>query len=879
MELDILPATVYEPRPGQVPVRSRLNTIMEEGQVAPSKDQLAARTVEADQRTTIHSGSPQASRDDETFAFRVSISSDCTSFSASTVDSRPLTWISSATGSSVETSTDIEDLGDPIGPEADDGKDVIEVMLVDQAPSTATDKDPGSERGQAPALRKPRYPSLLIPPARPLTGRYDFKKNEVVPPTPPPKIPLSPAVLSLLVQHEVGPSAPPSLDGSLSSDQLANSEAPPTPSIGTPDESPLDWDRGIQLNDEALATLHALSNDNIPDSPERGADSCDAQEPEHEPAPELAPISARSRSFDRRSPISSRYRTSLAQLDIPSPGGFFSSLGPGTRHTWCPSSAHPPSSTTAERFYNCPWNRPAGRIAEQIVEVDDVKPAEPETACLVTPRPFEAPSLSDGADATAAETSVGLEDQEGRIDPEDTCPAEDRIASWLSAQQPPANVTGIAADALSKDSVQDAMNEFDIQFGEVSALVNTTGAVEATVKAGEPDAAIAQGANSVFWRVFSALARVSYGRDTFVHRQERFDALFTKRMIAQTTFYDALRGKYRVPLVKAVTDKFEDEPTVAAKEAAQLEMERKVVKLVTASHWHVMALKYLNGGQLLTRPAVRMLKSVSGLSEMMATPPRVLDLAGTPVCDWAWQCANDYSPVEVHTVPATTMVHDAHLGIHGPPNHFQAAASRLWELPFPDDHFDVVSARSLHMHLKSEKPIGEQLDEYDLCLRECMRCLKPGGYLEFSLLDSDLLDAGPVGTAMSVEFGFKLKTRGYDPAPTRSWLQRLERAGFVAVNQMWVVLPLGAPYSNGHGPAEAEEAGAATAVTKGPQLTDIDAVTGLVGLRAWEQWMLLLQREIDPDTSALHGVTDVVLENRNYRAGWKCLNGSARKPV
>src|SRR5207244_1052615 len=54
----------------------------------------------------------------------------------------------------------------------------------------------------------------------------------------------------------------------------------------------------------------------------------------------------------------------LSRLEIPSPGGFFSGLSPRARHTWhmpsiTPDDVAPPTSTTAEQFYRCPWQAAA----------------------------------------------------------------------------------------------------------------------------------------------------------------------------------------------------------------------------------------------------------------------------------------------------------------------------------------------------------------------------------------------------------------------------------------------------------------------------------------------------------------------------------------
>ncbi|KAI9873711.1 MAG: hypothetical protein M1830_010696, partial [Pleopsidium flavum] len=174
------------------------------------------------------------------------------------------------------------------------------------------------------------------------------------------------------------------------------------------------------------------------------------------------------------------------------------------------------------------------------------------------------------------------------------------------------------------------------------------------------------------------------------------------------------------------------------------------------------------------------------------------------------------------------------------------------------------------------------IDEYDLCLTECLRCLKPGGYLEFSVLDSEIIHPGPLGSAKSVEFGFNLKTRGYDPAPTKSWLSRLRRAGYMDIKRAWLYLPMGAPsaklpsHRETPSPVVADLSSSPAEAVHGPVGSTADAanISGMVGSWVWEQWLLKLQMEMGKDEEhLLEGVGAVFEEGRNVGAGWRCLNG------
>lgn len=190
--------------------------------------------------------------------------------------------------------------------------------------------------------------------------------------------------------------------------------------------------------------------------------------------------------------------------------------------------------------------------------------------------------------------------------------------------------------------------------------------------------------------------------------------------------------------------------------------------------------------------------------------------------------------------------------------------------------------------------------------------LKPGGYLEFNLLDAELLHPGPLGQALSVEFAFVLRQRGYDPQASRYFLPRLRKAGFEDVKRAWLVLPAAdvvprwvdkGKMMAGHGrgdsgvglKGEAEEregerffevervrsAGGRKEVFEPPvvgRTRDVRGMTGLVGARAWEKWVLKVQREAGGnEEKMLERVNRALEEAGRVKAGWRCLMGWARK--
>ena len=139
-------------------------------------------------------------------------------------------------------------------------------------------------------------------------------------------------------------------------------------------------------------------------------------------------------------------------------------------------------------------------------------------------------------------------------------------------------------------------------------------------------------------------------------------------------------------------------------------------------------------------------------------------------------------------------------------------------------------------------------------------------------------------SAKSVEFGFSLKTRGYDPAPTRAFIPRLYAAGFVGVKRAWMLLPMGPARPDPSVRVARDTWGVEKQLTLEAMVSgstkDVAPITGVVGGWAWERWMLKLQMEIGvAEENLLEGVGAIVEEGRQMGSGWRGLNGWCRKPL
>ena len=934
MDSYLLPATRYE-APSRLVRKPTLNTIIED-------ENSEREECSGDERDYHDRGRDQMLRPGNR--------------SASTSPVPSLTSSISSYYKSSQRSEDFDEMYDV----SDDDSDI--------APSVMTSISSQSmDLNELPsATTKPnRYPSLVIP-----SPSYwpTVQKSQTLSPPRPPKIPISPAALSMLGHDLPSVSNPPSLDGSLTSDPLAGASAPTTPESQLHPKSGEMWgegyggqrrkeqrpelririddgsrwqqgsapnhddavsvhdfaveshqsladspvlgsedgfsDVGVQLPPDALDTLKHLSFDMS-----AGQDFSSPTDSEQEMeevnmafSPPCRPSSA------DITPMSQASEYSMSGMSIPSPGGFFSSLGSNARHTWSfadsgPAAVLPPSSTTAEQFYNCPWIRDMPAEVPQVVEVDDNDTDGPPTARQIPPRPVEiiSPHVENNPQTPRMEDHDEGYEQAIQEMAEKSL---DRTSVWLAAQTSymsslretyPASEVGLST-ANSPRRRNTHMR--DVSLG--SPIQKAVRFLESEI-AKQEFSAVKRPADgeSIYYHAFQHVQLQQRRMDAFRHRHTRSDSVQATRVNLPEEHLNALQGGLHITHVVRPDPKRpismlpgkeaeQTDETSEQKVIAQVERERQALDQVNSRMWVIEAAKYLSGGKLLNSPAVSTLTRAPALGDIengkIRCPARILDLGGQPNCDWAWHASQEYRYARVYTASVEPDLIGS--GVRGPRNHRRVAVTDLWQLPYPDQYFDTISARSLFSYLKTEKPLGQSADEYDLCLQECLRCLKPGGYLEWFMMDSEIVNAGTRGTAVSVEFGFNLKTRGYDPIPTKSWLGRIRRAGFDDIKRAWTFLPMGTPTREAHMLPETPPPDVSTfdsgklEAVQGPVGSTADAasMSGLVGSWAWEQWMLRLQQEMGKE-QLLEGVGAVLEEGKSTGAGWRCLNGWARKPL
>lgn len=637
-------------------------------------------------------------------------------------------------------------------------------------------------------------------------------------------------------------------------------------------------DRGVQLPTDALQVLQHLTRSYSPDSESHQSGTSRAK----------LEMKERSDAGDSKSPVPSTPAPSdsdFSQLSIPSPGGFFSSLQASSRATWClPSQTKAPSmpsSAMAANFYDVPFTQ-SYQTTETIVEVPDGALTDgPPTArqqSFAVPREYQMddPGEEDedmyGAQmqvmSSSPETGHEYEDkyQEGLN--QQAGANLDRTSNWLTAQNTylsalrESNPRNDPAEYIPQtpllppddnEQQEESPARKAVRFLQEAVMVSraSDGSKKPT-RAPRPR-------DPVFLQAFDYCLGQKSRQDAFLQAAARLERINSTRLALPVQHVHTLlnthttetlqmhvRPKYRGPFSQnpRATGNFHktDENIVFA----EAERKQSAMDHVLPSVWSTEALsKVLYKGQMFSCPSVTShLSKDAGPNRKL----RILDLGGTATGSWAWSAAQMWPHVKFVTVqtkvqsqqasqwPASAKEGSAKvIKPTNPGNHRVVVVPELWRLPFADNHFDVISARTLHMYIRS-RPVPEvpSINEWDLVLKECMRVLRPGGIFDYVLLDSHISNNsmdndskhsrdhsvetaasisptaafgqgltsppltasfGPMNLVLNpapLNFGRDLKRRGYDADGGCSKLaNRLATSGFVNHRCQWVGLPLG----------------------------------------------------------------------------------------
>ncbi|KAB8264414.1 hypothetical protein BDV32DRAFT_83883 [Aspergillus pseudonomiae] len=193
----------------------------------------------------------------------------------------------------------------------------------------------------------------------------------------------------------------------------------------------------------------------------------------------------------------------------------------------------------------------------------------------------------------------------------------------------------------------------------------------------------------------------------------------------------------------------------------------------------LMTSRWLSFGRVLFSPAHNHIKN--GEEE------RILVVDGLGNDDWSFYCALTYPNAEVYNLnDAPTPTGSKHPDAWQPPsNHHTIHHANLeYRFPFPKRYFTVAVLRF---------PAACSEHVQDNIISECKRVLRPGGYMEMSLLDLDMVNMG-IRTRKAVR---NLKERTYltDPSislkPSSDSIQRLlGRHGFDNLRRCIVRIPV-----------------------------------------------------------------------------------------
>lgn len=197
----------------------------------------------------------------------------------------------------------------------------------------------------------------------------------------------------------------------------------------------------------------------------------------------------------------------------------------------------------------------------------------------------------------------------------------------------------------------------------------------------------------------------------------------------------------------------------------------------------LMTSRWLSFGRVLFSPAHMEIQS--------NRHDRVLVLDGLGNDDWSFYCALTYPDATVYNLSPFQGTSDNPMrkqeigGYQSPSNHRQIYHTSIAHpFPFPKGFFTAVVFRF---------PVASSEGASYNAISECKRVLRPGGYLEMSILDLDMVNMG--NRARRAVRELKLRMQSADPdvslKPASDNIQKmLGRRGFENLNRCIVNVPI-----------------------------------------------------------------------------------------
>lgn len=164
---------------------------------------------------------------------------------------------------------------------------------------------------------------------------------------------------------------------------------------------------------------------------------------------------------------------------------------------------------------------------------------------------------------------------------------------------------------------------------------------------------------------------------------------------------------------------------------------------------------------------------------------RVLVIDGLGNDDWSFYCAETYVDVDIFNLSPKTASSPQIGALQLPKNFHQVQHVGLTNhFPFETGFFTAAVFRF---------PAATSEDAYINSVSECMRVLRPGGYLEMSILDIDMVNMGNVARKALGELKYRMEVSQPEVAlkPLSDSLQKLvKQSGFENLNRCVVNVPV-----------------------------------------------------------------------------------------
>ena len=171
---------------------------------------------------------------------------------------------------------------------------------------------------------------------------------------------------------------------------------------------------------------------------------------------------------------------------------------------------------------------------------------------------------------------------------------------------------------------------------------------------------------------------------------------------------------------------------------------------------------------------------------------RVLVLDGLGNDDWSFYCAETYKDASVFNLsPTPSRPQQQNAALNLPKNHRQIQLTSLANrFPFPPGFFAAAVLRF---------PAATAESAYFNAISECMRVLRPGGYLETSILDLDMVNMGNKARKALRELKIRMQIAhpGVSLKPLSDNVQKmLKKSGFESLQRVPINLPVAGIVSN-----------------------------------------------------------------------------------